>query len=172
MNLFKKYPQFFIPGALFDVSALSLAVAYIAEYGFDLKPCILCLYQRIPYAVVLVLAFLTLCVAKKWQLWRPLLLVAALVFAIGAGIAMFHVGVEQHWWEGTEKCAGGGDAGSIEELRAQIMDAPIVRCDEPNFWFLGFTMAAWNILYSMLLVVGCLWASWNFKTAESQNLRS
>jgi disulfide bond formation protein DsbB len=147
--LIKHKDQFSL--GLLGVAILSLASAYLAEYGFGLKPCILCLYERVPYAVVLVAAFLMLALKKSPAANAWLKLLCALTFSVGAGIAFFHVGVEHHWWEGTEKCSGSTLAKTLEELKSQILGAPAVRCDEPAFVFLGISMAGYNLLWSVFL---------------------
>jgi disulfide bond formation protein DsbB len=137
---------------LLGAAILSLGSAYLAEYGFGLKPCILCLYERVPYAIVLVAAFLMLTPKRSpvaVNAWLKLL--CALAFSVGAGIAFFHVGVEHHWWEGTEKCSGSTLAKTLDELKSQILGAPTVRCDEPAFVFLGISMAGYNMLWSIFL---------------------
>jgi disulfide bond formation protein DsbB len=73
---------------------------------------------------------------------------AGLIFLIGGGIAVFHVGVEQHWWQGTAECGGASIARTLEELRAQLIGRPVVRCDQAQFHFLGLSMAGWNALIS------------------------
>lgn len=140
------YGFFLLVAALF-----SLASAYTAEYGFGLKPCVLCLYQRIPYAVVVGLALVMLASKKNQKLSWLLLVLCGAAFAVGAILAFFHVGVEQHWWRGLEGCSGGAVANTLEELRAQILGAPVVRCDQPAFEFLGVSMAGYNVLWSGLL---------------------
>lgn len=139
--------------ALASVSAL--AAAFIAQYGFDLQPCILCIYQRWPFAIATVL-----CLAALLPLFRPvaanLLLLSALVLFVNTGIAGYHVGVEQHWWTGSEACVGpggGGKALTLAELRAQIMATPITRCDEVAFSLFGISMAGYNVLFSIGLAV-------------------
>ena len=78
-----------------------------------------------------------------------LLLLSALVLAVNAGIAVYHVGVEQYWWIGTEDCVGKtGTAQTLAELRAQIMATPITRCDEVAFSLFGISMAGYNIAFS------------------------
>ena len=78
---------------------------------------------------------------------------AAAAFLIGAGIAAYHVGVEQYWWAGTEACTGAatGSARSVDELRAQIMTAPTARCDEIAWSLFGVSMAGYNFLFSLVL---------------------
>jgi len=79
-----------------------------------------------------------------------LYLIGGVIVLVGAGIAFYHAGVEQHWWEGPTTCTSQGIAGlSGEDLMAQIMDAPIVRCDEIPWSMFGLSMAAWNGVVSL-----------------------
>ncbi len=61
------------------------------------------------------------------------------------------MGVEYKWFKGFTACTTTFNAGSIEELRKQIIEAPAVRCDDPQFIFLGLSMAGWNMLFSLFL---------------------
>ena len=144
LNYFIKIKKFgFFVAA---VSALALAAAYTAQYGFGLQPCILCLYQRVPYAVVVALGALAFFGPPRIGRWA--LVFTAVAFAAGAAIAFFHVGVEHKWWEGTDGCKSTLDVTDLEALRAQIMGAKHVRCDEPTWFLFGFTMAFYNMLMS------------------------
>jgi disulfide bond formation protein DsbB len=80
----------------------------------------------------------------------------ALAALATAGIGAFHAGVEQGWWQGPTSCSG-GDIGamSADELLDSIMAAPLVRCDEIAWSFLGLSMAAWNAAISLGLAL--LW---------------
>ncbi|MDA1100760.1 MAG: disulfide bond formation protein B [Proteobacteria bacterium] len=130
-------------------SLTALALAFIGQYGFALQPCILCIYQRWPFAIA---ATLCLVAFSPWvrpaALW--LLLLSALVLAVNAGIAVHHVGVEQYWWIGSEACVGpgAGTPQTLAELRAQIMATPITRCDDVAFSLFGVSMAGYNVLFS------------------------
>ncbi len=143
---------------LFMAGALPLAAAYIAQYGYGLQPCILCLYQRVPFFIVMVLGLLAFYFTHpahhKPGCLRILMVLAVLAFLVNAAIAFFHVGVEQHWWAGTEDCGGTGLAATVEALRHQILGTASVRCDEPGFFFLGITMAGWNVVYCLLSAMG------------------
>jgi disulfide bond formation protein DsbB len=124
-----------------------LAAALISQYGFGLLPCKLCLWQRVPYIFI---AFAgTLAIFSKTL--RPyLVIICAVAFFIDAGIAAFHVGVEQHWWRLEEECGSTITGGSTEDIFKQLMNAPAKRCDEPQFVLLGISMAGWNILAAVL----------------------
>ncbi len=128
-------------------SLTALALAFIGQYGFELQPCVLCIYQRWPFAI----AALCLVALTPWV--RPaatwLLLFSALVLAVNAGIAVYHVGVEQYWWTGSEACVGTtGTARTLAELRAQVMATPVTRCDEVAFSLFGISMAGYNVIFS------------------------
>ena len=139
--------------ALLIASAAILGTALVSQYVGDLDPCILCFYQRIPYAATIALAVIGL---AMWANIRTVGIVnglAAVVFLIGAGIAAYHVGVELTWWSGTAQCAGTatGTAQSVEELRSQIMSAPTARCDKVTWSLFGISMAGYNLLVSLVL---------------------
>lgn len=130
------------------LSALTLAMVFIAQYGFGLAPCQLCLWQRWPYAAAIAFGIGALLLPR---FRTPLLLLAGLSFVVGGGIGIFHVGVEEKWWQGLASCGGGSTPSSLEDLRAQLMAAPVARCDEAAFRFLGLSMAGWNVLWSIVL---------------------
>ena len=137
-----------IPLFLAGASASALILALIGQYGFDLQPCVLCIWQRWPYVAAIVLAGLAFVLRS-----RPGAATVLSGLAIGAvlasgGIGAFHVGVEQGWWEGTAGCGSVSATDDLATLRAQIMSAPIVRCDEVAFAFLGISMAGWNALFA------------------------
>lgn len=121
-----------------------LAGALFFQYAMGLPPCALCIWQRWAYAPPLALGLLAL-------FWpgarRPLVLLAGIAFLGGAGIAGFHAGVEKGWWEGLASCTGAAtSATTLEDLRAQLMAAAPVRCDEVPWSFAGVSMAGWNML--------------------------
>ncbi len=150
-------------------SVVALGAAFVAQYGFNLLPCVLCLYQRWPYAVVIAIGIVGLTFAKtrRSSAFLFLILIAA-GFAVTAGIGGFHVGVEQGWWAGTAECAADtGKVLSMEDLKAQILDAPIAKCDEPAWQMLGISMAGYNLIFASLLAVYALAAAFKGrKTGE------
>ncbi|MBM3572616.1 MAG: disulfide bond formation protein B, partial [Alphaproteobacteria bacterium] len=101
-------------------SVAILGTALASQYWGGLGPCVLCLYQRYPYGVVIGLMVIAVVIGQN----RPgpviaLLGMASLAFLVGAGIGFFHVGVEQHWWAGTPECGATETARTIQALRAQ-----------------------------------------------------
>jgi disulfide bond formation protein DsbB len=131
-------------------AAGTLTLVLIAQYGFGLPPCEMCHWQRWPYIAALIFGLGAL-VLPRWRV--QLLGLAALSFAITGGIGVFHAGVEWKWWQGLTSCGSTSTATSLEDLRAQIMAAPVVRCDEAAIRMLGLSMAGWNALWAAVLAV-------------------
>lgn len=138
------------------ISVSALAAAFISQYGFGLQPCILCIYQRWPYAITII--FGTFILLIKYALTRKILIgLSGMTYWAGAAIAAFHVGVEQGWWKGTEECGGSlPTEGSLEDMLEAIKNAPVVRCTEIQWEMFGISMAGYNFLMSLGLGAICL----------------
>lgn len=140
-----------------------LATVFWFQYWRDLPPCPLCLYQRWPYLAAVPLTIAALVVRREGFAvgWRQAAMaLVALGFAAGAAIGVYHFGIEQHWWAGPASCTGtGAGAQSVDELRAQLMATPVVRCDRVAWSFLGLSMAGYNVLISLGLAVLGAWAA-------------
>jgi disulfide bond formation protein DsbB len=143
------------------VGVFALAAAFAFQYIGGLAPCILCIWQRYPYGVVLALGIVALLLAGKPQAARALIALAGIVFLADAAIAAFHVGVEQKWWAGTAECGGNLSTGvSAEDLKAQLLAAPVVRCDEVAWSLFGISMAGYNFLLAVVSgLVALAWAA-------------
>ncbi len=141
----------------------ALAGAYISEHVFGLRPCILCYWQRYGHWAALGAAVVGLLLGGRGGLL--LAVVAALGLIASGVVAGFHVGVEQHWWEGTSGCTGASldFSQSAEDLTSQLLTTEVVRCDEPEWSLFGVTMAGYNLLYSLaagLLVLALTRRAW------------
>lgn len=140
-------------GAVFLVSLGSLAIAFAGEHLFGLEPCILCLYERVPYAVASIVTGIALAVPAP-GVWRPRLMAAAgIVFLIGAGLAFYHVGVEQHWWRSVAACEGALATG-VEDLRS-LSAADLKPCDRVDWRLFGLSLAGYNVFLSLALAAVC-----------------
>jgi disulfide bond formation protein DsbB len=134
-------------------SGVILLAALALQYMGGLPPCRLCIWQRWPYVALIALGL----IGWRWRA-RALLGVATLVLIAGAGLAAYHVGVEQGWWALPAGCLAGGGAESVEELRRMLAEAPPA-CDQVGFTFLGLTLAGWNLVASLLLAAYTLAAA-------------
>lgn len=136
-------------------AAGSLGLVLIAQYGFGFKPCVLCLWQRIPYLIILVVA--TIGILPHMRQWAgAVLLLCGLLLLVESGIAMFHVGVEQHWWLGTTGCSiqnTEAPPGDAKSLREELLSTPVAHCDQITWTFLGLSMATWNVAFALILAL-------------------
>ena len=139
-------------------SAAVLGGALLSQYWGGLAPCELCLLQRWPWGVAIVIALIAMMVGSRPVLpWVALLLAA--VFVVSSGLAFYHVGVEQHWFAGPTACSAAATAAdSVEALKAQILHQQPVRCDEPAWSLWGVSLAGWNLLASLVMTACCLGA--------------
>lgn len=130
-------------------SAALLLGALAFQYLGGLAPCHLCLLQRWPHAIAVALAMVFLVLPRRF-----LALLAALAVAVGAAIAVYHVGVELTWWAGPTSCTA-PDPGTMSagDLMNQILDTPLVLCDQVAWSLWGISMAGWNAILSALLAL-------------------
>ncbi|WP_207623779.1 disulfide bond formation protein B [Rhodobacter calidifons] len=131
-------------------SAGLLGGAFAFQYIGGLAPCQLCLYQRWPHAAAIGIGVLALVTGRRGLAWA-----GALAALATAGIGVFHVGVEQLWWEGLATCTAGSISGiSAADLLDPTKDvAAVVRCDEIAWTLLGISMAGWNVILSLGLAM-------------------
>jgi disulfide bond formation protein DsbB len=137
-------------------SAAVLGGALLSQYWGGLAPCELCLTERWPWAVAIVIAFVATMSGNRPALpWVALLLAA--VFAVGSALAFYHLGVEQHWFAGPSACtATAGTPTTLEALKAQLLHQQPVRCDEPAWVLWGISLAGWNLLASLVMTGICI----------------
>lgn len=128
-------------------AAAILATVFASEHLGGLEPCPMCIWQRWPFAVLVVVGLIG-------ALWRPkvMLTLAFLTLLVSVGLAGYHVGVEQGWLALPAGCASAGEAGSIDELKAMLKSAGPT-CDQVAFTFLGLSFAGWNVVGSLILAL-------------------
>lgn len=146
-----------IPWLTAGMSLAALCVAWLAQYGFGLAPCHLCYLQRDAYWAAIALSVLAIVLGPRSPYRRWAVTLIGLAFLAGAGLALYHVGVEQKWWVGSEACIGGIAGLSGADLEAAIMNAPVTRCDEAAFELFGISMAGYNVLLSLALAAFTFW---------------
>jgi disulfide bond formation protein DsbB len=133
--------------------AALLGGAFAFQHLGGLYPCELCIWQRWPHAAALILASAALLLPQAAR--RGALAGAALAVLVSAGIAVFHVGVEQGWWEGLATCSA--PAAANGNFLETVLAAPVVQCDKVAWSLAGLSMAGYNALLSLLIAGGSLW---------------
>ena len=133
-------------------SAAMLGGAFWFQYGEGLEPCPLCMAQRWAHAASLGIGLIATLVATRASApW--LLALLGLAFLAGAGIAGYHVGVEQHWFASAFCGSGDAVAATVEDLKALLWETEVARCDEIAWSLLGISMAGWNMIVSAFLAL-------------------
>lgn len=143
---------------LISISALLMALGSEAFLG--LEPCILCIYQRVPFALVVLFAIIGISLRKRQAAARIMIALSGLTFLINSGIAFYHTGVEQKWWasfmEGCSVPAGFLD-GNEQSMLENILSAPTGKCDEIPWAdpILNLSMANYNVILCFGLFLVC-----------------
>ena len=158
IRTFLSCPVAVLSGLTF-ISVFALAAALYSEVALDLEPCILCIYQRIPFVIGAVLGIVGLALRKKPQIVDAILGVLSVNFLANSMIAFYHTGVEQKWWvSAVEGCAvpnfGDGEPQSILE---DLLSAPTAQCSDIPWQdpIIGLSMANYNVILCFGLAVVC-----------------
>lgn len=130
-------------------SVLLLGGAFLFQ-ALGWAPCALCLWQRWPHAAAIGIGALALALPRV-----PLAPLGALAAATTAGIAVYHSGVERHWWLGPTSCtSAGGGVGGLSGADLLSTEGPsLVLCDQFTPFLFGLSMANWNAILSVGLVL-------------------
>ena len=136
---------------IFLVSLASIISAYFIEYALGHQPCNLCLIERIPYGLAIVLIILNHILIKNK---RFIILLLILVFSFSLIISFYHFGIEQGIFEESTVCGlkDASNIGSKEELLKQLQ-VKNVSCKDVTFRIFGFSLTSFNIIISLILVI-------------------
>ena len=131
------------------IISLMIISALIIQYWLGHEPCKLCLYQRIPYFLSMLLIIKILFI-KKYE--RITLLILSLVFISSAILAFYHFGIEQGFFNEPLACINENlsKTFSKEELLQQLKQNSI-SCKKVNFKILGLSLATINTIFSLVL---------------------
>lgn len=143
---------------IFAASAGALFFALYSQFALGVDPCVLCLYQRIPFFAAAALSLAGLLLHDNSRVARTIIALCALLFLANAGIAVYHTGVELNWWvSAVEGCAVPNFAAD-PTLLEKILTAPAASCADVAWRdpVLGLTMANWNIVYCLGLFFACV----------------
>jgi disulfide bond formation protein DsbB len=148
-------PQAAAALAIFVIAVATLGGAWFFQYVLKYPPCPLCLEERIPYHVIIPLSLL-MTVAALAGAPQKLLATGFVVIGIavlwGAGLSVYHSGVEWHFWQGPTDCSGPlTDIKSTGALLSQLQKINVVRCDQAAWRLFGISLAGYNALISLLM---------------------
>ncbi|MFL2897839.1 MAG: disulfide bond formation protein B [Candidatus Pelagibacter sp.] len=132
-------------------SILSILFAFYVEYILGHKPCNLCLFQRLPYILIIFLIILLL-IFRNFE--RLIFLFLSIIFLSGALLALYHVGIEQGIFSESFVCKGDDNDGTLnkEKILKQLKIRQI-SCKDVTFTMLGVSLATINTFVSMILAI-------------------
>ena len=136
---------------IFFISLISIISAFFIEYSLGYQPCNLCLIERIPYGLSLILIFLNLFQKKKKQF---IILLLILIFAFSFFISFYHFGIEQGFFEESAVCGikNMSEIISKEEILKQL-PTKTVSCKDVTFRIFGLSLTTLNMIVSLIMVI-------------------
>ena len=136
---------------IFFISLISIISAYFIEYILGHQPCNLCLIERIPYGLSIILIILNYTFIKN-EKFTILLLI--LVFTFSFIISFYHFGIEQGFFKESSVCGlkNASDIISKEELLKQLQ-VKTISCKDVTFKIFGFSLTSINIILSLFLTL-------------------
>ena len=138
-----------------------------SQYLGGLYPCEMCHWQRWGHYAALGLALVSSAMRRSPDRGRSFVWLAALAILSSGLVGFYHAGVEMGVFQGLTQCSTTGGGGSAAEMLKDILQAPLVRCDQVQFEFLGLSMAAWNAVLSICAALVILWLSLRRRRQEA-----
>ena len=139
---------------IFILAIISLTIisALIIQYWLDHEPCKLCIYERIPYFLSILL-LIKILLFKKYE--KITLFILFLIFTASAVLAFYHFGIEQGFFNESFVCKAGDLSGTLskEQLLEQLNKYNIISCKDVSFRVLGLSLATINTILSIILSV-------------------
>ena len=150
---------------IFLICLVSLISAYFIEYILGHQPCNLCLIERIPYGLSLIIIILNNTFFKKD---RFIILMLILIFVFSLIISLYHFGIEQGFFEESAVCGlkNTTDIISKEELLKQLQ-IKTISCKDVTFRIFGFSLTTFNIIISLIIIIFLTFFFKNYEKIKS-----
>ena len=137
---------------IFLISIVALVSAFFIEYKLGHQPCNLCILERIPYLLAIILILLNY---KFNHLEKYFLILLTIVFFIATILSLYHLGIEQGFIQESMVCdlKSGSNLLSKEDILKQLQEKS-VNCKDVTFKIFGLSLTSYNILISLLITIG------------------
>ena len=137
---------------IFLISFIALISAYFIEYILGHQPCNLCVYERIPYFLAILIVLINY---KYDKLEKYLILLLAIIFLIATILSLYHLGIEQGFIQESLLCdlEKGANIVDKDEILKQLQQKSI-SCKDVTFKIFGLSLTNYNIIISLLLTIG------------------
>jgi len=136
---------------IFTISLISIITAYFIEYALGYQPCNLCLIERIPYGLSIVLISIIFIIKRNEKFF---ILLLTLIFTFSFLISIYHLGIEQGFIEESSVCGLKNTAESIskEEILKQLNEINI-SCKDVTFRIFGLSLTGINMFMSIIILI-------------------
>ena len=133
------------------ISFTALIFAYFVEHILGHQPCNLCIIERIPYGISIILIAMIF-IIKKNQKFITLMLILTFVFSFT--ISVYHYGIEQDFFQESTVCNARNFTENItkEDLLKELSKKTI-SCKDVTFRILGLSLTSINIVISLLFII-------------------
>ena len=134
---------------IFTLSFFSIVVALYLEYILGFKPCILCIYQRIPYAIAILISLIAFFIGNR----NILLIILGLTFLAGILLSGYHVSIEKGFIEPIFSCTGENIKALEKEEILKSLNNIQPDCRDVDFSLFGISLATLNFIISFVLTI-------------------
>ena len=136
---------------IFLISVIALVSAFFIEYVLGHQPCNLCILERIPYLLAIIIILLNF---KFSHYEKFFIFLLSIIFLAGAIISLYHLGIEQGFIKESLVCdlKSGSNLLSKEEILKQLQEKN-VSCKDVTFKIFGLSLTSYNILISLLISI-------------------
>ena len=136
---------------IFIISVIALASAFFIEYILGHQPCNLCILERIPYLLAIIIIMMNY---KFSHIEKHLILFLILIFLAATILSLYHLGIEQGFIEESLVCdlKNGSNLLSKEDILKQLQQKN-VSCQDVTFKIFGLSLTSYNIILSLLMCI-------------------
>lgn len=135
------------------IPILVIISVFILEYVYLMQPCEMCLKERYPYYILILIGLFIIVFKKNKIIFLTFKIISILTIFLGMLYASKHVGIERGFIKGNTACSNNADAISTSDLLAIIESTPLIRCDEPTVLFNIISIAELNLITMFILLI-------------------
>ena len=139
---------------IFLISITALSSAFFIEYILGHQPCNLCILERIPYLMAIIIILINY---KYVHLEKPIILVLFVIFLAATILSLYHLGIEQGFIKESLVCdlKNGSNLLSKEDILEQLSKKNI-SCKDVTFKIMGLSLTSYNIFISLLISISTI----------------
>lgn len=156
INIIKKDNYRLLHLLIITISIVALASAYFAEYVLHYMPCPLCVYERFPYLTLIKIS-LTALIIKKLSKYTLIFIFLTLI--ISCILSAYHSGIERGIFQPSSLCSSMihiPKGLSVRHIKEMLYSQPITTCTKAAFKIFGLSMAEYNFLLNLALMLGLM----------------